>query len=153
MKEQWKVISMITALILVVVFALQNTSNVKVDLFIVAFQVPLVLVILFSLLIGVIVGLLTSMAAIQSNRKDNSSLIKELDQIKVKHQEELLEKEDQIRMLNEELQEKDHHTTFIPDDLETDLDLNIHESQNVPEIHNSLKEDSETIENEANTNH
>lgn len=112
MKEQWKVITMIIALILVVVFALQNTSNVAVDLVLVKFQVPLVLVILFSLLVGVIVGLITSMGAIQSSRKDKSSLNKELDKIKLGHQEDLNEKESVIRQLRDEIEQQKHVSNY-----------------------------------------
>lgn len=127
MKEQWKVITMIIVLILVVVFALQNTSAVAVDLIVVTFQVPLVLVILFSLLVGVIVGLLTSMAAIQSNRKDNTSLTKEIDNLKRSHQENINEKEAQIRELREEIEQQRHVATYEPENMnsissESDID-------------------------------
>lgn len=131
MKEQWKVITMIIALILVVVFALQNTRAVLVDLFVVNFQVPLVLVILFSLLVGVIVGLLTSMAAIQSNRKDNTSLNKELDSLKRTHQENLNEKDAQIRQLREEIEQQRHIATYEPENVEShtaETDFNHHEA-------------------------
>lgn len=116
MKEQWKVITTIIVLILVVVFALQNTAGVTVDLFFVNFQVPLVLVILFSLLVGVIIGLMTSMAAIRANHKDNSSLTKELDKIKLSHQEALNEKEGLIRQLRQEIEQQQHVSHYRPEE-------------------------------------
>lgn len=74
MKEQWKVIAIIMLLILVVVFALQNTNVVGIDFFFTQFEVSLVLVVLFSILVGVIIGMIASMSAIQSNRKKNKEL-------------------------------------------------------------------------------
>lgn len=116
MKEQWKVILMVIILILVVIFALNNTSNVTVNLLLAKFSVPLVLVILFSLLVGVIVGLLTSMAAIHANRKDNTSLTKELNKLQESHASELAAKDQQIQQLQSEMvkAESTSQTSVVP---------------------------------------
>lgn len=129
MKEQWKVILLIVALIFVVVFALQNTSNVAIDLLITSFQVPLVLVILFSLLIGVIIGLLSSMAAIQANRKDNNKLKKEMETLKADHRGEINEKNDKIRQLHEDLEDQKHVATYQAPSQRTDENLGVFEKE------------------------
>ena len=99
MKEQWKVIAIIMLLILVVVFALQNTNVVGIDFFFTQFEVSLVLVVLFSILVGVIIGMIASMSAIQSNRKKNKELEKQLSKEKHNHSNTAIEKDATIAEL------------------------------------------------------
>lgn len=148
MKEQWKVILLIVSLIFVVVFALQNTSNVAIDLLVTSFQVPLVLVILFSLLLGVIIGLLSSMAAIQANRKDNKKLTKEIETLKSDYQGQLNVKNDKIRQLHEDLDSQKHVSTYqVTSQTSNNSATNV--MNDTHDIHDSLEaqkhEESSTI--------
>lgn len=103
MKNQWKLIVSILILIVVVIFALQNTNPVQVDIFYVKFAIPLVLVILLSLLIGVIVGLIGSFSAISKYRRELTSTQRELTQIKESHLRDLSDKDGEISRLQEKV--------------------------------------------------
>ena len=107
MKEQWKVIAIIILLILVVVFALQNTNVVGIDFFFTQFEVSLVLVVLFSILVGVIIGMIASMSAIQSNRKKNKELEKQLSKEKHNHSNTAIEKDATIAELRSKVEEQE----------------------------------------------
>ena len=107
MKEQWKVIAIIMLLILVVVFALQNTNVVGIDFFFTQFEVSLVLVVLFSILVGVIIGMIASMSAIQSNRKKNKELEKQLSKEKHNHSNTAIEKDAAIAELRSKIEEQE----------------------------------------------
>ncbi|MGO4941703.1 LapA family protein [Ruoffia tabacinasalis] len=107
MKEQWKVIAIIMLLILVVVFALQNTNVVGIDFFFTQFEVSLVLVVLFSILVGVIIGMIASMSAIQSNRKKNKELEKQLSKEKHNHSNTAIEKDATIAELRSKIEEQE----------------------------------------------
>ena len=107
MKEQWKVIAIIMLLILVVVFALQNTNVVGIDFFFTQFQVSLVLVVLFSILVGVIIGMIASMSAIQSSRKKNKELEKQLSKEKHNHSNTAIEKDATISELRSKIEEQE----------------------------------------------
>lgn len=107
MKEQWKVIAIIILLILVVVFALQNTNVVGIDFFFTQFEVSLVLVVLFSILVGVIIGMIASMSAIQSNRKKNKELEKQLSKEKHNHSNTAIEKDATIAELRSKIEEQE----------------------------------------------
>lgn len=80
MKEHWKLIFSLILLILVVIFALQNTATVTISLFIYSIEVPIVLVMLLSLLLGVIVGLIASVSTMKSNKHKHVTKEKELKQ-------------------------------------------------------------------------
>ena len=103
MKNQWKLIVSIIILIFVVIFALQNTSTVPIDLFFAKFTVPLVLVILLSLLVGVIVGLITSFSAISGQKKSKNATVKELNSIKETNLRELAAKDKEISHLRSQI--------------------------------------------------
>lgn len=107
MKKQWKVIAIIMLLILVVVFALQNTNVVGIDFFFTQFEVSLVLVVLFSILVGVIIGMIASMSAIQSNRKKNKELEKQLSKEKHNHSNTAIEKDATIAELRSKVEEQE----------------------------------------------
>ena len=107
MKEQWKVIAIIMLLILVVVFALQNTNVVGIDFFFTQFEVSLVLVVLFSILVGVIICMIASMSAIQSNRKKNKELEKQLSKEKHNHSNTAIEKDATIAELRSKIEEQE----------------------------------------------
>lgn len=107
MKEQWKVILIIILLIFVVIFALQNTNVVTIDLFFSQFDVSLVLVVLFSILVGVIIGMITSMGALQSNRRKNKELEKQLGKERSSNASLILEKDSTIAQLRKEVEDKE----------------------------------------------
>lgn len=103
MKDQWKVIGIIVLLIFVVVFALQNTNSVVLDLMFVNFSIPLVLVILISILIGAIVGLATSLSTIRSNQQKVKELGQDNRRLEADYDKEIKEKDKRIAELEAEL--------------------------------------------------
>lgn len=92
-------------MIIIVIFALQNTGSVEIDFFIGAIQAPMVIVILVSVLIGVIVGLIGSVSTIKNNHKSNKDLQKEIKQLKDVHNSELIEKDRQLSSLRTKIRE------------------------------------------------
>lgn len=116
MKNQGKLIFSIIIIILVVIFALQNTNVVAIDLFFAKYEVPLVLVILLSLLLGVIVGLIGSYSAIVIQKKEKLSAVKELNLLKETNLIELADKSKEILHLRnqvKELKEKNNNTMTL----------------------------------------
>ncbi|MCW6680722.1 lipopolysaccharide assembly protein LapA domain-containing protein [Aerococcaceae bacterium NML130460] len=83
MKQQWKLMVSLVLVILIVIFSLSNTQPVNIDFFFTKSQVPLVLVILVSLLLGVTLGMIASLTTIGSSRRK----IKQLDNELTKAQE------------------------------------------------------------------
>lgn len=116
MKNQWKLVVSIIILILVVIFALQNTNAVVVDVFFAKYSVPLVLVILLSLLLGVIVGLVASFSAISVYRKEKGLAQKELNQFKETQLLSVSAKDEELTRLRaqvKELQQQQKNTMNV----------------------------------------
>lgn len=103
MKNQIKLIAVIVLLIVIVIFALQNTNSVELDLFFASYQVPLVLIILFTLLIGVIGGLATSATAANHYRRENNDLKRQLKTSDETRSGETRYKDDQIAALKDQV--------------------------------------------------
>ncbi|MCW6677011.1 lipopolysaccharide assembly protein LapA domain-containing protein [Aerococcaceae bacterium NML180378] len=78
MKQQWKLMVSLVLVILIVIFSLSNTQPVNIDFFFTKSQVPLVLVILVSLLLGVTLGMIASLTTIGSSRRKIKQLENEL---------------------------------------------------------------------------
>ena len=67
MRQQWKLILGVCAVILVVVFALQNVNNVQVTFLFFQAQMPMVLVLLISILFGLLIGFLLILRRLSRN--------------------------------------------------------------------------------------
>lgn len=118
MKNQWKLIVSLIILILVVIFALQNTNIVPIDLFFAKYNIPLVLVILLSLLLGVIVGLIASFSAISIYKKEKFTAQKELNLLKEANLREIAEKDKEITHLRtqfKDLKDQKQNTLNVPE--------------------------------------
>lgn len=128
MKNQAKLIFSILVLIIITVFAIQNTNNVQLDLIFVEFQTPLVLIILFSLLIGVIVGMIGTAVNNSSKRQEIKDLKKQVDKEKELRSRDIREKDTKIANLRAQLEQeqlKQRNRTEIKTDTETvNTDLN-----------------------------
>ena len=105
MKNQWRLVASIIILIGVVIFALQNTNLVKVDLFFAKYEVQLVVVMLLCLLLGVIIGLVGSISSISSNRKEKARLAKEINVLKEAHLREISDKDNEVSRLRNQINE------------------------------------------------
>ena len=118
MKQQWKIIFVIILMILVVTFAIQNTVAVPINYFVGTVEVPLVLVILLCLLLGVIIGLVGSLTALQASRKANRTLEGELRAAKADHMDKIQGKDRQLAELRDKLrneaQATDHTAVYQP---------------------------------------
>lgn len=100
MKEQARLIFSIIVVILVVIFSIQNTNAVKLDLVFVSFQTPLVLVILFSLLVGVVIGIVSTYSSHNHHRARVKNLEQALKTQKADYQKQLQEKNDDLARLS-----------------------------------------------------
>ena len=166
MRQQWKLILGVCAVILVVIFALQNVNNVQVTFLFFQAQMPMVLVLLISILFGLLIGFLSSLSSHMANRtaiknlnKEREALTKEQSsfettkaELEAQYQANLEEKNQEIASLQEALadlktqleaqsQSKSQEETS---DLELDLDQSAQELEDsVDEFEESLQDDED----------
>ncbi|WP_314254778.1 lipopolysaccharide assembly protein LapA domain-containing protein [Abiotrophia defectiva] len=167
MRQQWKLILGVCAVILVVIFALQNVNNVQVTFLFFQAQMPMVLVLLISILFGLLIGFLSSLSSHMANRaaiknlnKEREALSKEQSsfettkaELEAQYQANLEEKNQEIAGLQETLadlkaqvegdsqsQAQEEETS----DLEADLDQSAQELEDsVDEFEESLQDDED----------
>ena len=167
MRQQWKLILGVCAVILVVIFALQNVNNVQVTFLFFQAQMPMVLVLLISILFGLLIGFLSSLSSHMANRtaiknlnKEREALSKEQSsfettkaELEAQYQANLEEKNQEIASLQETIddlqaqveanfqnQSQEEETS----DLEADLDQSAQELEDsVDEFEESLQDDED----------
>ena len=167
MRQQWKLILGVCAVILVVIFALQNVNNVQVTFLFFQAQMPMVLVLLISILFSLLIGFLSSLSSHMANRaaiknlnKEREALSKEQSsfettkaELEAQYQANLEEKNQEIAGLQETLadlkaqvegdsqsQAQEEETS----DLEADLDQSAQELEDsVDEFEESLQDDED----------
>ena len=165
MRQQWKLILGVCAVILVVVFALQNVNNVQVTFLFFQAQMPMVLVLLISILFGLLIGFLSSLSSHMANRtaiknlnKEREALTKEQSnfettkaELEAQYQANLEEKNQEIASLQEaladvktqlEAQSQSQAQEEETGDLEADLD------QSAQELEDSVDEFEESLQDE-----
>lgn len=167
MRQQWKLILGVCAVILVVVFALQNVNNVQVTFLFFQAQMPMVLVLLISILFGLLIGFLSSLSSHMANRtaiknlnKEREALTKEQSnfettkgELEAQYQANLEEKNQEIASLQEaladlktqlEAQSQSQSQEEETGDLEADLDQSAQELEDsVDEFEESLQDDED----------
>ena len=167
MRQQWKLILGVCAVILVVIFALQNVNNVQVTFLFFQAQMPMVLVLLISILFGLLIGFLSSLSSHMANRaaiknlnKEREALSKEQSsfettkaELEAQYQANLEEKNQEIASLQETLAdlkaqvEADSQSQAQEEetcDLEADLDQSAQELEDsVDEFEESLQDDED----------
>ena len=120
MKGQWKVIAVLALLILVVVFAIINTQAAEVNFgFGLVYQVPTVLIILICLLLGAILGLVTSMGGARHQRQQNKELRGQIQSLQAEKESIRLSMQAEIDSLKDSLgakQLQDHNTASVAQD-------------------------------------
>ena len=168
MRQQWKLILGVCAVILVVVFALQNVNNVQVTFLFFQAQMPMVLVLLISILFGLLIGFLSSLSSHMANRaaiknlnKEREALSKEQSsfettkaELEAQYQANLEEKNQEIASLQEtiddlqaqvEANSQNQSQEEETSDLEADLDQSAQELEDsVVEFEESLQDDEDT---------
>ncbi|WP_164847975.1 lipopolysaccharide assembly protein LapA domain-containing protein [Lacticaseibacillus hulanensis] len=82
MKNQRRFVIILVLVLLVVIFALQNSQAVTVNLFWTHFSWPLIIVIVGSLLLGALITLLLSAASIATARKTTQKLQDEVNRLR-----------------------------------------------------------------------
>jgi len=167
MRQQWKLILGVCAVILVVVFALQNVNNVQVTFLFFQAQMPMVLVLLISILFGLLIGFLSSLSSHMANRtaiknlnKEREALTKEQSnfettkaELEAQYQANLEEKNQEIASLQKAMAdlkaqvEADSQSQAQEEetcDLEADLDQSAQELEDsVDEFEESLQDDED----------
>ncbi|WP_028125275.1 LapA family protein [Eremococcus coleocola] len=131
MKQQFKVILGVIFLILFVIVALQNVNPVSVDLFVAKYQVPLILLILLSALLGMIVGLLVTISSNSRQRKEVKRLNNEIKSLKDQHTQDIIKKDDQISDLKakvSDLKDKNKNTQVYQEDSFVKQEMDMPES-------------------------
>lgn len=167
MRQQWKLILGVCAVILVVIFALQNVNSVQVTFLFFQAQMPMVLVLLISILFGLLIGFLSSLSSHMANRtaiknlnKEREALTKEQSsfettkaELEAQYQANLEEKNHEIASLQEaladlktllETQAQSQSQEEETGDLEADLDQSAQELEDsVDEFEESLQDDED----------
>ena len=166
MRQQWKLILGVCAVILVVIFALQNVNNVQVTFLFFQAQMPMVLVLLISILFGLLIGFLSSLSSHMANRaaiknlnKEREALSKEQSsfettkaELEAQYQANLEEKNQEIASLQEALADlktqleaqSQSQSQVETSDLELDLDQSAQELEDsVDEFEESLQDDED----------
>ena len=166
MRQQWKLILGVCAVILVVIFALQNVNNVQVTFLFFQAQMPMVLVLLISILFGLLIGFLSSLSSHMANRtaiknlnKEREALTKEQSnfettkaELEAQYQANLEEKNQEIASLQEALADlktqleaqSQSQSQEETSDLELDLDQPAQELEDrVDEFEESLQDDED----------
>ena len=167
MRQQWKLILGVCAVILVVVFALQNVNNVQVTFLFFQAQMPMVLVLLISILFGLLIGFLSSLSSHMANRTAIKNLNKEREaltkeqynfettkaELEAQYQDNIEEKNQEIASLQEaladlktqlEAQSQSQSQEEETGDLEADLDQSAQELEDsVDEFEESLQDDED----------
>lgn len=167
MRQQWKLILGVCAVILVVVFALQNVNNVQVTFLFFQAQMPMVLVLLISILFGLLIGFLSSLSSHMANRaaiknlnKEREALSKEQSsfettkaELEAKYQANLEEKNQEIASLEKTLadlktQLETQAQSQAQEEETSDLDLDLDQSaqgleDSVDEFEESLQDDED----------
>ena len=167
MRQQWKLILGVCAVILVVIFALQNVNSVQVTFLFFQAQMPMVLVLLISILFGLLIGFLSSLSSHMANRaaiknlnKEREALSKEQSsfettkaELEAQYQANIEEKNQEIASLQKAMadlkaqveadsqsQAQEEETS----DLEADLDQSAQELEDsVDEFEESLQDDED----------
>lgn len=88
MKKQWSTVLFIALLLLVVVFAVMNVDPVLINFGFTTVEIPLVIVIIGTLLIGVLIAVMWSTTIIVRERNKNKKLNKDLEHQKAIAREE-----------------------------------------------------------------
>lgn len=167
MRQQWKLILGVCAVILVVVFALQNVNNVQVTFLFFQAQMPMVLVLLISILFGLLIGFLSSLSSHMANRaaiknlnKEREALSKEQSsfettkaELEAQYQANLEEKNQEIASLQEtiddlkaqvEANSQNQSQEEETSNLEADFDQSAQELEDsVDEFEESLQDDED----------
>ncbi|WP_056975412.1 lipopolysaccharide assembly protein LapA domain-containing protein [Lacticaseibacillus sharpeae] len=82
MKNQRRFVLILVLVLLVVIFALQNSQPVVVNALMAHFQWPLIIVIVGSLLLGALITLLLSASSIAAARKTTARLQEEVNRLR-----------------------------------------------------------------------
>ncbi|MBO0441302.1 LapA family protein [Candidatus Enterococcus ikei] len=79
MKNQWRVVSGLVLVLIVVIFAVLNNQTVPVSFGFVEISGPLILIILGSAILGALIGLLTSTTTMWKQKKQVKELEKSIE--------------------------------------------------------------------------
>lgn len=109
MKKQWSIVLLIALILLVVIFSVMNVDPVAINFGFSIIQVPLVLVIIVTLLLGVLIAVILSTTIILQNKNEQKKLNRRLTEIedeKKREKDELNElHKKEVETLKEEKEE------------------------------------------------
>ena len=105
MKNQWKLVLSLILVLLVAILAVLNVDPVPVNLGFHVVELPLIILILGTLLVGVIITAVFSTFKLYQERREIQKLDNELSEIESKHQKELTES---ISAKDQEIDELNH---------------------------------------------
>lgn len=88
MKKQWSIVLLIALILLVVIFSVMNVDPVAINFGFSIIQVPLVLVIIVTLLLGVLIAVILSTTIILQNKSEQKKLNRRLTEIEDEKQRE-----------------------------------------------------------------
>lgn len=102
MKRQWNIVLLIALILVVVIFSVLNVDPVAINFGFDIIQVPLVVVIIATLLIGVLMAVILSTSVILKNKSEQKKLTRRYSELEEKSR---LEKEELNQIHKKELDE------------------------------------------------
>ncbi|MCI1856634.1 MAG: lipopolysaccharide assembly protein LapA domain-containing protein [Sporolactobacillus sp.] len=89
MKKQWNILILLIIVLLIVLFAIQNASNITVNYLFGSVRIPRVLLIIISILIGALLAGLASFFRLRQLKRQNRRLAKELRRVSELHPDDI----------------------------------------------------------------
>lgn len=124
MKNQWKLITVIVLLLIIIIFAVMNVEQVPVNFGFGEIVAPLILIIFISLMLGSLITLLVSTITTSREHKEMKSLRQKINQQEQQTQDAVKrvrnEYEAKIRALEEALSEKEQQK--LPEQESTEME-------------------------------
>lgn len=110
MKKNWKMVAGLVLALLVVVFAVMNMEEATVNFGFMQVKQPLIILILFSTLLGALIIALFSSASLFSKNRQIKALQKELADLEAKQAKKVDAKVEQIKDSYEQIIEEKEET-------------------------------------------
>lgn len=141
LRKQWSTVLVIALILVVVVFAVLNVDPVNINFGFAAFEMPLVVVIIGTLLIGVLIAVMWSTTLVVRERNHAKKLTKQMDQINAEVEQD---KQHLRAQFTNEKQEIESHYKTEKENLQTII--NNHEAE-IRELNRRIKnmETSRTV--------
>lgn len=109
MRKQWSTVLLIALILVVVIFAVLNVDPVNINLAFTVVEMPLVIVIIGTLLIGVLIAVIWSTTIVMRERASHKKTSQKIGHLETEHAERERKLSDQHKKEEQKLQSKIDH--------------------------------------------